>query len=386
MKIIQNCAGLALLVFATSAGLTTLPILQQSVEASFPTSSIDLQGIRAASLPHSGGTTDSFPSQAVILGVPFVPLGEVKQMDYAYRDILNPSIVASEAMILKYWGYDLQRLQDRTLDKDWGRFEKLTAQSLDDLKPWIHRGIPVQVGPMALTPEAHPLYQLVNVFAVTGQIPKSWVQPKGPISGMLGTMVPLDVFSKIQEKGINFNYVRESVTATSRVLVGYDDVRKVVILNDASFGPGWEVSYEDFDRMWAAGERTYVIKYPHNFAERSAQRSVSQAMPRRTAEQQAIEAYIMGYGLAAAGQPAEAETQFRKGLAIPGTSRGMQHLLQFELAGQLLCCRGRVEEGMAAFEQAIALVPENSAPWYILTKIFSRLRCHRNQLWQGEKL
>ena len=308
----------------------------------------------------------------MILGVPFVPLGEVKQMDYAYRDILNPSIVASEAMILKYWGYDLQRLQDRTLDKDWGRFEKLTAQSLDDLKPWIHRGIPVQVGPMALTPEAHPLYQLVNVFAVTGQIPKSWVQPKGPISGMLGTMVPLDVFSKIQEKGINFNYVRESVTATSRVLVGYDDVRKVVILNDASFGPGWEVSYEDFDRMWAAGERTYVIKYPHNFAERSAQRSVSQAMPRRTAEQQAIEAYIMGYGLAAAGQPAEAETQFRKGLAIPGTSRGMQHLLQFELAGQLLCCRGRVEEGMAAFEQAIALVPENSAPWYILTKIFQQ--------------
>jgi tetratricopeptide (TPR) repeat protein len=373
MKTTHWYARLASRIFIASAITVALPTPQQTVEAALTNPTLTTPNhhwLQVASVPEPPVPAESLPSHALILGVPFISLGEAKQLEYARKNIVNPSIAAAQGMVLKYWGQDLNQLQEEK--QDWAKEEYHYAKSLEELKPWINRRIPVMVSPVALTPTAHTLYPLVRMFVSTGQIPKSLIQPKGPISGMLGTMVPLEVFQQIEHSGIDFNYVRESVTATARVMVGYDDTRKVVTLHDASFGPGWEVSYEDFDRMWAAGGRSYGVVYPSNYTEILAKRSAVPAYPSRTPEQRAAEAYVMGYALSAAGRQAEAETRFREGLAIPGISRGMQHLLQLELAGQLLCCRGDFDAGMVAYQSAIALLPENSAPWFILADIYEK--------------
>ncbi len=49
---------------------------------------------------------------------------------------------------------------------------------------------------------------------------------------------------------LRLELMRESVFMACRVVIGYDDARAMVTLQDPSFGPAWEVSYRDFDRMW----------------------------------------------------------------------------------------------------------------------------------------
>lgn len=51
---------------------------------------------------------------------------------------------------------------------------------------------------------------------------------------------------------------RESVTAAARVVIGYDDERRVMIVHDPSFGPAWEIGYEDFENMWRYNEFIFL--------------------------------------------------------------------------------------------------------------------------------
>ena len=54
----------------------------------------------------------------------------------------------------------------------------------------------------------------------------------------------------------------ESLYNADRVLIGYDDARRVVTLHDGSFGPAWEIGYDDFDTMWAARGRDFMVARP----------------------------------------------------------------------------------------------------------------------------
>jgi hypothetical protein len=99
------------------------------------------------------------PSAAPIHGVPFVGWAEAAQLDYLYRSIQNPSLIAVLLMQSRYWGDEPTRvnlLGPRILVKpDWigdGR----DATSIDDLKRSLARGVPVCVT-LTLTRDATSL-------------------------------------------------------------------------------------------------------------------------------------------------------------------------------------------------------------------------------------
>ena len=314
---------------------------------------------------------DVLPSQALILGVPFTSWEEASRLNYLSKDILNPSWAATTSMVLQYWGEGTDKLQDRESLLSWASWEDGKAQSLDEIKPWLAQNIPVMVT-TGLTPTAHPLYSTAHVLASGGFFPEALIEPRGPSSWMLGSMVAYDVFQQIEEF-MNVNFVRESVVLSTRVVVGYDDAREIVILHDPRFGAAWEVSYKDFEAMWAATDRFYSVAYPANYVEVLNQLPLGLGYSSRTSDQQAAEHYVLGYALGIVGDTNEAAEHFRQGLAISGISQGYKHLLQFELAVQLFSWQGTPDETLTALQKAIDLLPENPAPWAYLAHVYDHI-------------
>ncbi|MGH7275139.1 MAG: hypothetical protein ACREIQ_11870, partial [Nitrospiria bacterium] len=189
------------------------------------------------------------PSRALISGVPYISFREAERQDYPDKNILNPSFTASLEMVLKYWGLDswadLKKKQAEG-PQDWvGGLRQ--AASLIEVKRFIARGIPVMVSP-AMTPFAHPPSPVMASQAVALGGVK--LKERGPYSGVLGRMVSLDSFRQIQEfllkKYKNPDLIWESLLLSNRVIIGYNDERNVITLHDPSFGPAWELSYDDF--------------------------------------------------------------------------------------------------------------------------------------------
>ena len=101
------------------------------------------------------------PSKALILGVPYMSWNEAAQPRYEHKRILNPSYVATMKMIRKYWGQDGFRLfqfGDEDYHPEGWKDAKApeSGKSLDDLKIWIARGVPVAAA-LPITPHAHPI-------------------------------------------------------------------------------------------------------------------------------------------------------------------------------------------------------------------------------------
>lgn len=375
MKSLQQLLRLCVPFLASGAGMASFALWPASAEAAPlipppPTERVSSAFPVAQSPPPARSRQGVF----LIPGVPFVSLGTAKQLNYVNKDILNPAIAAAQAANVKYWGADLQLLstQPGTPGSGWTGwpFEENTAKSIEEIKPWLHRRMPVVVY-TAITPVAHTLFRLAPVMAQMGIIPVGLTQPKGPVSGMLGTMVPLDVFPQIQNT-IGVNLLTESVTGSSRVVIGYDDKRRVIVMHDATFGPAWEVSYDVFDRFWEPSGRSYSVIHPSKDSRAPSSYPADGAYATRTPDQRAAEAYVMGYALSAAGQPADAEAKLKQGLAIPGISTGMQHLLQLELGVEWLGADRYVAEGMNAIQKAITLLPENPMPYVILANRYSQ--------------
>ena len=84
---------------------------------------------------------------------------------------------------------------------------------------------------------------------------------------------------------------------SARVVIGYDDDRDVTILHDPTFGPAWEVSYQDFDDMWAPGGRTFAAVHPPDFEDIVAERSTAAAYSaaRRTIARRSTSRLPMAY-------------------------------------------------------------------------------------------
>ena len=230
--------------------------------------------------------THQLPPRALILGVPFISWSEAASLDYANKDDLNPSLPASEGMVLKYWGQDFTVLKQEDQKVPGWTQRGAYGGSVDSLKADVSRGIPVIVC-LAMTPIAHnPGPAAAAMMAMSDSTARDAVQRGGSASGVLGQMVALDTLRR-WGKVVGTETLRESGFMACRVVIGYDDPRKVMILHDPSFGPAWELSYADFENMWSFWNRLYVAMYPNDFARVLAKRAAAPPYPARTAAQHA---------------------------------------------------------------------------------------------------
>ena len=198
------------------------------------------------------------------------------------------------------------------------------------------RGIPIVVN-LAMTPAAHPAEPNAAALATligSGELragsnltQQQWehaqqllTQYAGISSGVLGKMADLDTLRRWGDL-LGQKIWQESVLLTSRVVVGYDDERKVVVLHDPSFGPAWEVSYGDFEKMWGLFDHASMLMYPPDYAKVLASRSAVPSYAQRTAAQRAAESFVFGYALASTGRLAEAKVRLNAGLAVQTSRR-----------------------------------------------------------------
>jgi len=323
---------------------------------------------------------EGLPPRYLIAGVAYITWGEAARLEYQDKRILNPSFAAALGMVLQYWRQDLALLKraSEALPSGaggWGIVENRDGKSLQDLKPFIARGIPVLVSP-ALTPVAHTPSPMAAALAESRGF--KFREP-GPHSGVLGRMIPLETFRELDD----FLQMRpfiawESLFISSRVAIGYDDDRGVLILHDPSFGPAWEVSYRDFEKMWGPRGRNYTVAYPPDHAMGGAVKRTAPPYRPRTADEQAAVHFVFGYALSSVGRGEEAESWFRQGFAIPGIDRYHQHLLLFELALQS-AAKGSLKEAIAMAQKASALLPEHHRPWRFLAQLY---RGSRGEGWE----
>lgn len=327
-------------------------------------------------LPASGQepvpSPSSPPEHALISDVPYISYADAIKMDYTLRDSLNPSFPASVGMVLQYYGQSLKLLKD--WDKmipekgGWAAADTHDARGLDELKAAIARGEPVVVMP-ALTPVAHPFYMFEAFHLGLGD---KAVEVLGPIeaagSGVCGRFAPFTTFTKFKAAvGPNGpNLMHESATIACRVLIGYDDTRRVVVLHDPFFGPAREMGYDDFERMWGANTHQCIT-----FAPRKGQdKRPSKGAPYRalTPDEQASYPYLVGYALVNTGRAMEAMEMLQKAAAVPGISTGRKHVILLELG----CAQhelGRHVEALATLEKASFLVPESPVCWTAIAHV-----------------
>jgi hypothetical protein len=310
--------------------------------------------------PCAGLGAQGLPARVEIGGVPFVSWREAAGWNYQHREVMNPSLPAAWRMVTGYWYPELT--DPAALDSAQGVLLARAAEAggtsatMADLKARLAQGKPVLVS-TALTPVAHPLY-----FAFEMELRLGMVKAKireGPRSGALGRMLPLDQVDAFRKTA---NPVLESMTASSRVLVGYDDDRGVVLVHDPTFGPAMEIPYADFEQMWAAADHRLVLMEPADAAGRVALRVPAPPYRPRTPDELAAQRFVYGYGHSAIGQLDQGEAQLRNGLALTGVSNGYRHLLYFQLA-LVLGDRRRIDQAVAMADSAALLVPDDPGPW-----------------------
>ncbi len=302
------------------------------------------------------------PAQALIRGVPFVGWREAAAHDYPRRDLLNPSAEAAREMVLGYWGADVKPEAFAELIAREGR----DGASLEDLEASLARGVPTLVY-AALTRVAHPVDPAAAL--AIGKVLARRFDPRnpGPGSGALGPMIPLVALRALPDTVPN--PVRESIHLAVRVAIGYDDARGVIVLHDPSFGPALELSRADFETMWAAaGRRLVPLRLGDPAA--AAARHANESYRARSADERGAECFVNGVALAADGRGADAEAEYRRGLALLGLSPGYRHLLAFDLA-LALEGQARVADAIAAAREAAALVPDDAGPWRLLTRLYA---------------
>lgn len=323
-------------------------------------------------------------THALISGVPFISWGAGAKLNYDDKNILNPSVPASLGMMLEYWGQD-RHLVEHSLEapKGWTTANGQTG-TLDSLRSYVFRGIPVFVM-LALTPAAHqaePTMAAMASLIGSGQLSPGanltqsqfqHVQEMvstnaGFGSDVLGKMASADT---LRHWGALMGQPiwQESVFETARVAIGFDDDRKVVILHDPSFGPAWEVSYDDFETMWGLFDHTFSALYPPDFTQRSAGHSSSTPYAQRTPSQRAAESFVFGYALASVGNIREAKVRLTAGLSAVDVPSGYRHLFLLEL-GRVAQASGDTALAAAEYEQAGALVPEHHRPWLFLSQLY----------------
>jgi hypothetical protein len=301
---------------------------------------------RGTEIFESEGRPAGAADRAFLPGVPYVSWNEAARLWFRERDLTNPSFHAAFLMVLGYWGQHWALTEDRAALQQWGIADRGTASSLGALKSFIDAGVPVIV-PGAITPFAH------------------FVNP-APSPGLLGTMQPFEA-SPGQP---------DPLLATFRVLIGYDDARRVVTLHDPTFGPAWTIDYDGFDRMWSLSNRTWMVMRPHDPRAIVAERQAAPPYRARTADEQAANDLVFALALSARGRDRDAANRLRQALTRPDISVGYRHLLRLELANYDVH-RGRFRAAAEGADEAARLVPESPGPWSVAAEAYRRLgRAH----------
>jgi TPR repeat protein len=309
---------------------------------------------------------ENLPERVLLPEVPFISWSEAAKLEYTDKNILNPSFAASMGMILKYWEQPLSLLHDAGgidgFGDDWIVEQK--NGDLTELKSIIAKGIPVQVS-LSLTPIAHPLSPtFVSLSAISGDKFES----KGPGSGALGPIITPKEFDKLytslkMKSGVGDTLAtHESVISAVRVAIGYDDSRKVIFLHDPTFGPAFEVSYKDFEKMWAASNNYFILQHPADYEEKLSRQTVKSGYRPHTPNEKAAYCFIYGYTLARLEQPGKAVKMLKKGLKVPDIDPGYEHMLWFELA-RVYGWDGKISQAHSAVNKSIEALPENFRPW-----------------------
>ncbi len=302
-------------------------------------------------------------SKAVILNVPFISWDDER---LPAGEEMNPSDPASLSMIFGYWGEDLNEFfsEDETGDlNDW-TLEGKNGTSVNDLKPLIANRIPIMVRPTGLTPFAHPINPMTFELGLS-PYPVNYEPTSG---SLLGLFVPLDYAGLAKEPGSK-GLILEDFLWSSRVVVGYDDSRSVVYLHDPTFGPYWEIGYDDFEKMWEVGGRGFRIIHPPDYEAVSAEQSLGAEHTSRSPGHQATICYVFGYALSSIGRNEEAEAQLRQGLEIEGIEEGYRFLLLLELS-VVRAKSEDFEEAIALAKEASRILPQHHASWFLLSNLY----------------
>ncbi len=301
---------------------------------------------------------DPLPATAYVKDVPFVAYHEVRGAEFPDSGVLNPSFTAVAQMMYHYWGDDfVRRAQDKTVPEGWTTSSGSDA-GLGDLKELLAQGVPVHVAP-ATTPHAHRLYMTPKLCGMFKPVPFTGPHPA---SGALGEMIPLAAVDQLRAGscGVGLN---DSVILASKLLLGYDDERQVLIMHDPSFGPDLELGYEEFEQMWRATEASYWARYPEAVPAEPAGRVAS---PRaRMPDDDAGFMLFRAYGLEVIGDYQQAERVLREALALEGVSVARRHQLQLELAVSLNET-GRCAEAIEAARSANALFDDYAIAHQVL--------------------
>lgn len=323
------------------------------------------------------------PTKVLISDVPFVSWGEAAQVEYANKSIRNPSLIAVQMMQQRFWGEDPTRFNllgpRKYVVASWQESAHMgLGKSMDELKHSVARGVPVHVT-LTLLPFAHPVSPVSAIDDILGLGPKpSGKQSVKSLSS--GAMGRMDTLEALRGRGVDlgarsgqnkapaeaeFLWLRESMYTAARLLIGYDDERRVVVVHDPSFGPALELGYDDFDTMWRYTGRIFDAGVPQDYTRLADKRGSPAPYPTRTPGAQAAWHFVTGYGLTEVGRTAEAEQTFAKGLVLAGVGPGYRFMLAFE-AAHLQLAAGRPEEVVASLRVATAAVPQACAAWSML--------------------
>jgi hypothetical protein len=327
---------------------------------------------------------EPLPARVYIDGVPFVAYHEVRAAQFAGCDVLNPSFTAVAQMMYHYWGNDfVSCARDKADPTGW-----ITASGSGaapaDLKALLARGIPVSVSP-STTPHSHQLYLTPKICGLFK--PVTFARPH-PTTGALGEMISLAAVDQLRAGGCGVG-LNDSVILASRLLLGYDDTRQVFVMHDPSFGPNLELGYEEFERMWRATEAGYWASYPESLPSDPPGRV--DAVPARTADDDAGFMLFRAYGLEVNGDYRQAEDVLRKALAREGVSPALRHQLNLELAVSLNET-GRCAEAIEAARQANALFGDYAIAHRVLAYLLAcssdraAKKESKRELAQAEKL
>jgi hypothetical protein len=307
--------------------------------------------------------------------VPFISWRESAQYKGEDSEIANPSIPATFSMLLEFWGKDRKLLDRADFDPESSGFKVIAGNkdnktwTTNDVKSSLARGIPVLVS-LPLTPMAHPLYSTFEFMVKLNQKIGVELKDEGrPRSNALGRMLSLEEMQKIKEH-LGTSPIQESVVMASRLVIGYDDDKKTFMVHDPSFGPVFELSYTDFDGMWAAVDRSYVTFFPDDLSQGKTYGRSATAYPTRTPDEKAATHFVYGYALDCLGRLDEGKEHFEKGLSIPMISKGYRFLLLFELALNL-GERNDIPGAIEAAEKAKAILPEHQLPWGFLSQLYT---------------
>jgi len=362
---------LALIVGGSAAMLLTASEVAGQTKGPEPAPEQPLAATQAKPNPQSAADEARvLPPKVLVPGVPFVSFAEAARIQLPHGALMysNPSQTACLAMELENWGYS-RKLLERAETPEVAKWEVSggEARSLEELKALLAKGMPVQVI-VALTPYGDRFPDTEPVAETVRKVGAA----EGPRSSVLGRIVRFEDLPKIEVEW-GFNAERDSMHValfgSCRLVIGYDDQRKVLALHDPTFGPAFEMSYDDFMLTWEVLGRRYAAWYPPDYAKLVAKRGPAKPYRQRTPQEHAAMYYVYGYALNATGRLKEGEEQFRKGLAIPGIGPGYQHLLELELA-IALANQGDGRGALEAAEAAVKLVPEDPIPWQLLRYLY----------------